>query len=164
MATEYDLSVVRQLLMAAYLMGELDTMAFDLFRDLHGDMNPMLDKSKKVEAIVSYAERRGRVEELLAYTRRHNSEQYERFEGRLVGRTAEVEGGSGAAGQRLRREQEGLQKQYDLLSEKVGRVREALAVEADVVRKFQLEHQLAEAERERAAVSERLDEIDGVLG
>jgi hypothetical protein len=34
MATEYDLMVVRQLLMAAYSVGELDTLAFDLFNDL----------------------------------------------------------------------------------------------------------------------------------
>jgi hypothetical protein len=161
MAIEYDLSVVRQLLAAAYSSGELDTLVFDLYHDLYDDLSPV--KSQKVIEIVEYAQRRGRVEELLSYTKRHNSYQYSLFEARLGGKVASVEKPSAAAVQRLKQEREGIQRQYDLLSEKVGRLRQALAVEADVIRKFQLEHQLAEAEKDRAAVAGRLNEIDEAL-
>jgi nucleoside phosphorylase len=59
---------------------------------------------------------------------------------------------------RLQQELEGLQAQYDLLGEKIRRLRSALAVEASVTQKFQLEHQLKEALQEQEAVAKRLDD------
>lgn len=92
MATEYDLRVVRELLEAAFGMGELDRLGFDLIRDFYSGLSPLLDKSQKVIAVVEYAERQGRVEELLSYTKEKNPHRYEQFVARLGGTRARAEG------------------------------------------------------------------------
>jgi hypothetical protein len=163
MATEYDLSVVRQLLVEAFNIGELDTMAFTLFPDLHRELNPMLNLSKKVEAIVDHAARRELVEEVLGYVQQYNGRRYELFAARLVKKEGEL-GGERPNVERLKRERERVQVQYDLLAEKARRLGTALAIETDVTRKFQMEKQLEEVEGELKVVSGQLDEIDGVLG
>lgn len=172
MATEYDASVVRQLLSAAYSGEELNTLVFDLFRELYGDLNPV--RSQKVIQIVEHALRKGQMEALLSYTRRHNRYQYELFAGRLVvqgkGEAAELDNQPAEppaplpSKERLKREQARLQVQYDLLAEKAKRLGAALVIETDVTRKFQIEQQLEEAEGELKVVGGRLDEIDGMLG
>jgi tetratricopeptide (TPR) repeat protein len=58
-----------------------------------------------------------------------------------------------------RREVNSLQAQYDLLSEKIGRLRTAVSIESDVSRKFQIEQQLKEAEGDRAAVVEKMERV-----
>jgi hypothetical protein len=52
----------------------------------------------------------------------------------------------------------GLEKQLQLLIEKVNRLRAALAVEADVSTKYKYEHDLAVAEAEKRELSEKLSE------
>ena len=54
--------------------------------------------------------------------------------------------------QRLRE----LQSQYDLLSEKIGRYRKQLAIEAGVAVRFQLEKELEQAEAEREALAQAM--------
>lgn len=52
---------------------------------------------------------------------------------------------------------------YDLLSEKINHLRKALAIETDVVTKFKLEKQIEEAETERVAIEEQLEEVASQL-
>jgi tetratricopeptide (TPR) repeat protein len=61
--------------------------------------------------------------------------------------------------ERQERELDSLQKQYDLLSEKIDRLRRAVAIEAAVADKFEQEKQLEEAEGERAAVEEKMERV-----
>lgn len=166
----YDLSVVRQLLEAAFSIEDVDTLTFDLFHELYDNPSPSLNKRGKVKAVVEHARQRGRIEELLAYTRRHNAYQYNQFTARLVVQEMEQAAvppaeppAPSANVQRLKRERDRLQIQYDLLAEKARRLGVALAIETDIPRKFQIEQQLKEADGELAAVGKRLDEIEAAL-
>jgi hypothetical protein len=50
-----------------------------------------------------------------------------------------------------------------LLAEKVRRLRDAWTIETDVTRKFQIEHQLKEAQSELDEVDNKIDAIDELL-
>lgn len=52
-----------------------------------------------------------------------------------------------------------LQSQYDLLSEKIGRYRRQLAIEAGVTVRFQLEKELEQAEAEREALAQTMETV-----
>ena len=54
----------------------------------------------------------------------------------------------------------GLQKQHDLLNEKIERLRVAHAIETSAAIRFQLEKQIEQAESERSQVEQRLDSLD----
>jgi len=54
---------------------------------------------------------------------------------------------------------EELQSQLNLFSEKIKRLRKALAIETDVANRFKLETQINDEEAERAALERRLDEL-----
>jgi hypothetical protein len=64
---------------------------------------------------------------------------------------------------RLQRKQNALQHQYDLLSEKIERLRAAHAIEAAAAPRFQLEKQIEQAESEFDAVEQQLDELEAQL-
>lgn len=64
------------------------------------------------------------------------------------------------ASQYSQRKVDELQKQHDLLSEKIKRLREALAVETSPARKFELEQQIQQAETERDEIETRIDELE----
>jgi hypothetical protein len=61
---------------------------------------------------------------------------------------------------RLRQKLIGLTEQYDLLSERINRVRSALAIETDVERQFSTEKRLETLEGERGNLSKEISEIE----
>ncbi|GAA6620827.1 hypothetical protein [Scytonema sp. NUACC26] len=64
---------------------------------------------------------------------------------------------------RLEQERNSLEKLYELQSEKIARIREALIVETDPSRKFQYEQQIQEEEQALQKLSDRIDEIEQQL-
>jgi hypothetical protein len=64
---------------------------------------------------------------------------------------------------RLRRRRDELQEQYDLLSEKIQRLRTAHAIEAGAAVRFQLEKQIERAESERDVIEQQMDMLDEEL-
>ena len=62
--------------------------------------------------------------------------------------------------ERLRRERESLQRQSDLLSEKLDRLREAVAIETDPSHKVKYEQDIRQAEAERAQIEERVAALE----
>jgi nucleoside-triphosphatase THEP1 len=53
-----------------------------------------------------------------------------------------------------------LQQHFQILSSKIGRIREAIAIETDTASKFKLEHQLGEAEAEREQLVQQLEALE----
>ena len=64
---------------------------------------------------------------------------------------------------RLEQERDSLQQQYDLASTKLGRLRQAYAIETDVSTKLKLEVQIQEAETEQNRLDRQLEEIEQKL-
>ncbi|MEH2395849.1 tetratricopeptide repeat protein, partial [Nostoc sp.] len=64
---------------------------------------------------------------------------------------------------RLEEKRGQLQKQWDIQSEKVNRIRHDLAIETDTTVKFKLEHQLPEEEAQLARLEDELDKIEAIL-
>lgn len=62
--------------------------------------------------------------------------------------------------QNMIRKQQDLQDQFDLLSEKIGRLRKAFIIETDPSVKFKLEKQLEDAETEREQLEQQLDSLE----
>lgn len=87
----------------------------------------------------------------------------------LPGETATIETRSAStnliAGQRRRLEQrlDALQTEWDLLSKKVKKMREALVIEAGTAVKFQLEQQLLNEEANLAHLSNEMEQIESTL-
>ncbi|MCC5643658.1 toll/interleukin-1 receptor domain-containing protein [Nostoc sp. CHAB 5824] len=64
---------------------------------------------------------------------------------------------------RLEQERDSLQQQYDLASTKLGRLRQAYAIETDVSTKLKLEVQIQEAQTEQNRLDRQLEEIEQKL-
>ncbi|MDZ7954486.1 CHAT domain-containing protein [Nostoc sp. DedQUE09] len=65
--------------------------------------------------------------------------------------------------QRILQEIESLQGQYDLLSQKLSRLRLDLVIESGTVVKFQLEKQIENAEAERTQLTQRIEQLENSL-
>ncbi|ACC83828.1 CHAT domain-containing protein [Nostoc punctiforme] len=65
--------------------------------------------------------------------------------------------------QRILQEIESLQQQYDLLSQKLSRLRLDLVIESGTVIKFQLEKQIENAEAERTQLTQRIEQLENSL-
>ncbi|QHG16615.1 CHAT domain-containing protein [Nostoc sp. ATCC 53789] len=65
--------------------------------------------------------------------------------------------------QRILQEIESLQQQYDLLSQKLSRLRLDLVIESGTVVKFQLEKQIENAEAERIQLTQRIEQLENSL-
>ncbi|MEH2375791.1 CHAT domain-containing protein [Nostoc sp.] len=64
---------------------------------------------------------------------------------------------------RILQEIESLQQQYDLLSQKLSRLRLNLAIESGAAVKFQLEKQIENAEVERTQLTQRIEQLENSL-
>jgi hypothetical protein len=169
--TEYNLLAIRSLLGEAFSSGEITTLAFDLFHEVYQDFTAGMARSTKIEMVVTKAKASGKIPELLAYVQRQNSYQYRRYADQLeaqaaptsksVSETADIP--IAVSPRRLKREKQHLVSQSDLLAEKVRRLRDAWTIETDVTRKFQIEHQLKEAQSELDEVDNKIDAIDELL-
>ncbi|MBD2526369.1 CHAT domain-containing protein [Nostoc sp. FACHB-133] len=65
--------------------------------------------------------------------------------------------------QRILQEIESLQQQYDLLSQKLSRLRLDLVIESSTVVKFQLEKQIENAEAERTQLTQQIEQLENSL-
>ncbi|MCD8485669.1 MAG: SNF2-related protein [Desertifilum sp.] len=65
--------------------------------------------------------------------------------------------------QRIQQKLAGLQKQYDLLSEKINVIRETLVTTSSTVQKFDLEKQLEKAELERTQLEQQMEVFEDKL-
>ncbi len=79
--------------------------------------------------------------------------EVKRFEARPLSLSVEEQG-------RLLQRLDGLIKQYNLLSERINRVRSALAIETDVERQFALQTRLPLLEEEQSNLSKEITEIE----
>ncbi|MCF4967723.1 toll/interleukin-1 receptor domain-containing protein [Nostoc sp. CMAA1605] len=64
---------------------------------------------------------------------------------------------------RLEQERDSLQQQYDTVSNKLDRLRQAYSIETDVTTKFKLESQIKEAQAEQDRLDHQLEEIEQKL-
>lgn len=64
---------------------------------------------------------------------------------------------------RLEEERDSVQEQYDLVSKKLGRLRQAHVIETDVATKFKLEAQIQENQTEQNILDRKLEEIEQKL-
>ncbi|RCJ42169.1 hypothetical protein A6770_08120 [Nostoc minutum NIES-26] len=64
---------------------------------------------------------------------------------------------------RILQEIESLQQQYDLISQKLSRLRLDLAIESGAAVKFQLEKQIEQAEVERTQLNQRIEQLENSL-
>jgi len=64
---------------------------------------------------------------------------------------------------RIQQKIDGLQPSYDLMTEKLQRLRKALATKADVAVAFQLEKEIEQAESDRESLSQQLELLEGQL-
>ena len=77
--TGWNTAVVRDLLSAAFSDEELVTFCFDCFPAVYQDLGSGMGKGQKVQRLLDYCLRRGRMEEMLARVRTCNPAQYARF-------------------------------------------------------------------------------------
>lgn len=80
---DYDLRVVRNLLMAALTDDDLTALCFDHFRTVYEEFSVGMSKGQKVQRLIEYCERHLELDRLLDITRRLNPVQYSRFEPHL---------------------------------------------------------------------------------
>lgn len=80
----YNLANIREMLSTAFSIGEINTLAFDLLRQLYDDFSSGMSKSDRIEQIVMEAERNGRIPQLLNYVQEKNAYQYGRFAPHLI--------------------------------------------------------------------------------
>lgn len=80
----YNLAKIREMLTAAFNIGEIDTLAFDLFPKVQGDFSSGMSKSDRIKQIVREAEQHGRMPDVLAFVQRENAYQYGRFADSLL--------------------------------------------------------------------------------
>ncbi len=167
--SEYNLHAIRELLSEAFSSGEVSTLAFDLFHEVYQEFTAGMTRSQKIKMVIEEASKKGRMPELLAYVQRQNAYQYGRFEGQFKTSSVspkvstESKKPTKVSSRRLKREKARLESQSELITEKVRRLGDALRIETDVLRKFQIEQQLKEAEAELKEVDDKLDEIEEQL-
>jgi hypothetical protein len=84
-APAFDTAVVRELLIAAFSDEDLTTFCYDYFRPVYEEFAGGMSRTGKVQRLVEYCERKGRLPELLEGVERANPYQYGRYRGRLYG-------------------------------------------------------------------------------
>ncbi|MFN6564950.1 MAG: hypothetical protein RMY28_034850 [Nostoc sp. ChiSLP01] len=65
---------------------------------------------------------------------------------------------------RLEQEMDSLEQQYKLASEKLNRLRQALALEVDPSTKMKLEKQTEQAQTDLNQINEQLEQVEQLLG
>jgi hypothetical protein len=73
------LAVIRQWLSDGFGASEIDTMAFDLFHEIYGDIESISPKSSKIQYLVDWCFQNGKMVELGTYMVRANPNQAKRY-------------------------------------------------------------------------------------
>lgn len=79
----YNLETLRKLLNNAFSSGEIKTLAFDRFYDVHNDFAAGMSKRQMIEAVVEYAHKNGRIPDILDYVKKENPYQYSQYASQL---------------------------------------------------------------------------------
>ena len=128
---------------------------FGKLQALPKNAQPVTSWTNRDEAFLNVAQGIRRTVEHMVATQSQPSTQTSRISPQYP-----REGLTGRQRQRLEQEREGLQQHYDLLSEKLQRLRDASAIETDASNRFKLEKQMEQVEMERNQLEGSLDELD----
>lgn len=88
---DYNLALIRQMLSEAFSIGEINTLAFDLFPKLQDDFATGASKSDRIQQLVTKANQNGRLPDLIAAVKKENPHQYEIFADQLNKATSSPE-------------------------------------------------------------------------
>lgn len=82
---EYNLAVIRRLLLEAFTVGDLSYFCFDIpdFRPVYNEFSPAMDKAEMVHRILTFCHKNLLIEKLLQAVKKHNPPQFDRFEAEL---------------------------------------------------------------------------------
>ena len=130
------------------------------------DGKPVTKWESQDEAFVSVAQSIRRAIELLIQSKSMEQPVVRRAESFTEGietLVAMASGLSDSKRRRLEQEQNSLQQQYDLVNEKLARLREAHAIEVDPLMKLKLETQKENAQSELNQISTQLERIEKQL-
>ncbi len=122
----YNLEIVRNLLNDAFSSGEIKTLAFDRFYDVHNDFAAGMAKRQMIEAVVENAHNNGRIPDLLDYVKKANPYQYNRYAPLLEAAPSARQPAFGDE-QRLQDLQRNINREAELLND----YEEQLAYESD---------------------------------
>lgn len=81
---QYNLPMIENLLRDSFNRSELKTLTFRLFPSLNHNLADNVDLDLLIQEIISYANRRGLIPNLLEYVKKENPHQYKRYEPSLV--------------------------------------------------------------------------------
>jgi hypothetical protein len=90
MAEENSLGVIREFLEKAFDDKGLNKLAYDRFNEIYQDIASK-DHSQKAIDIVGYADRQGRIDEVIDYVKAKNKYQYNKYKDRLPPRYTQEE-------------------------------------------------------------------------
>ncbi len=79
----YNQTAIRKMLDDAFSKSDLNTLVFDHFGELYEELPSK--KSEFIMALVNYADRQGKIQAILDFTRRENGYQYDRYIGSIRG-------------------------------------------------------------------------------
>ena len=74
-----DLAAVRQFLQEHLTSAELEAICLDYFRDVYNEFAPGMTNSQRIQLLLDYCDKRGRLDSLLAAVRRVQPEMYRRY-------------------------------------------------------------------------------------
>lgn len=84
MTTEYNTDAIREMVLAALSAEEIDQLIFDHFREVNDRLSDSMTQSQRVQELLSYLTRTGRIHEIIDHVERINPFQYKRFQENLV--------------------------------------------------------------------------------
>lgn len=73
-------AIVRRLMNDAFSSGEIDTLVFDYFYPLYGDIESTSPKTAKIQALVEWCEQNDQLPKLGQCIQRMNPNQFARYE------------------------------------------------------------------------------------
>ncbi|MEM7114221.1 MAG: hypothetical protein AAF614_17435 [Chloroflexota bacterium] len=79
MSTEYNLAAIRQLLKNAFSDVEINAFAFDHFPKVYENFGSGMGRLHKIQLLLEYCKRQGKLGELLAHVQQHNPYQYSNY-------------------------------------------------------------------------------------
>lgn len=156
----YNLAAIRKLLNDAFSSGEIQTLAFDLFADVYDNFASGVTKSQMIQAIVLYADKNGRLPDLLAYVEKENPYQYKRYASQLeIAAPPAAPRAIFGDEQRLQDLEHNIQRSVNLLNQYEAQ----LAYEDDPRRLLKIQHEIKREKETIIGYREEVAQIQGAL-
>ncbi len=137
---------------------------FSKLQALPKNAKPITTWPDQDEAFLNVAQGIRRVVENIAKSKSFSSTAAGTTTPETSNRAATSEGLTERQRRRLEQERDSLEQQYDLVSKKLSRLRQAYSIETDVSVKFKLEKQIQETETELKQLDQQLEEKDAYPG